>query len=277
MKITFLGTAAAEAIPALWCECEVCDRALRLGGREVRRRCSYLVDDDTMIDFGPDSFGQSVEFGVDLRKLDRLLVTHPHSDHLAAREFLWRTRGYSRVTKRLAVIGSPSVFGAIVGGNADQNVCRPEDLMLIPVEAKAGVALESGDLGILPLAANHMTPAAAPLIYVISRHGKNVLIANDTGYFPEESWRTLARVRLDAAVLESCGGAGKPELRDGHMGLRTTVACRDRLLELGALVPESPVVANHFSHNCGNSHDELVAAFGAHGIAVAYDGMVLSL
>ena len=66
MKLKFLGTAAAEAIPALWCECPVCRRAKELGGRELRRRCSYLIDRDTLIDFGPDAYWQVTEFGIDL-------------------------------------------------------------------------------------------------------------------------------------------------------------------------------------------------------------------
>ena len=39
MKLKFLGTGAAEAIPALWCECELCQNAIRKGGKELRRRC----------------------------------------------------------------------------------------------------------------------------------------------------------------------------------------------------------------------------------------------
>ena len=56
MKIVFLGTAAAEGVPGLWCKCPYCEHARKVGGKEIRRRCSYCVDDDTMIDFGPDSF-----------------------------------------------------------------------------------------------------------------------------------------------------------------------------------------------------------------------------
>ena len=32
MKIQFLGTAAAEGIPALWCRCENCVRSRKAGG-----------------------------------------------------------------------------------------------------------------------------------------------------------------------------------------------------------------------------------------------------
>ena len=44
MKLQFLGTAAAEGFPALFCQCENCKRARELGGRNIRSRSQALVD-----------------------------------------------------------------------------------------------------------------------------------------------------------------------------------------------------------------------------------------
>ena len=90
MKIQFLGTAAAEGIPAIWCECEVCQKAKQLKGKEIRRRCSYLIDDDTIVDFGPDSYWQSIDFNIDQTILKRVIFTHPHEDHMSPLEFVYR-------------------------------------------------------------------------------------------------------------------------------------------------------------------------------------------
>ena len=38
MKITYLGTAAAESIPALFCNCTWCRQAKANGGKDVRSR-----------------------------------------------------------------------------------------------------------------------------------------------------------------------------------------------------------------------------------------------
>ncbi len=54
MKVTFPGTAAAEGIPAQWCECALCRKAHQLRGKELRRRSAYLIDSDTLVDFGAD-------------------------------------------------------------------------------------------------------------------------------------------------------------------------------------------------------------------------------
>ena len=56
MILKVLGSAAAEAVPALWCECDTCRVARKNGGKDIRRRSSYLLDKDTIIDFGPDAF-----------------------------------------------------------------------------------------------------------------------------------------------------------------------------------------------------------------------------
>ena len=49
MKITFLGTAAAEGIPALFCNCQCCTEARRRGGKNLRTRSQSLINDDLLI------------------------------------------------------------------------------------------------------------------------------------------------------------------------------------------------------------------------------------
>ena len=51
MKITYLGTAASEGLPAPFCTCEVCRRAREAGGKSVRTRSQALVDESLLIDF----------------------------------------------------------------------------------------------------------------------------------------------------------------------------------------------------------------------------------
>ena len=45
MNLTYLGTAAAEGWPGIFCRCEFCERAKRLGGRDIRTRSQALLDD----------------------------------------------------------------------------------------------------------------------------------------------------------------------------------------------------------------------------------------
>ncbi len=279
MKITFLGTAAAEGIPALWCECPVCARAKELGGKEFRCRCSYLVDSDTMVDFGPDAFRQAADFQIDLTRLDRVIFTHPHEDHLSPTEFTWRkSPQFSHVTRDLKIIGAPSIFCTILSFVASHtnNIYDLRDLRLQPIPAAPGEWLRDGDLELLPLAANHC-PGLNGLIYVIRRGGKNFLLANDTGYPAESEWEHLKGIRLDLVSLDCTCALGTPDLRNGHMGVNTVLEFRDRLAELGCLVPETKVFVNHFSHNGKALHSDLEKFFLPRGINVAFDGLVVEV
>ena len=44
MNIRFLGTAAAEGIPGIFCQCPACRAARAAGGRELRTRSGAIVD-----------------------------------------------------------------------------------------------------------------------------------------------------------------------------------------------------------------------------------------
>ena len=88
MKLKYLGTAAAEGVPAVFCNCAHCTYAREKGGREVRTRSGALVDGVIKIDFPPDAYMQMLLHGLDYSKLDHILITHTHSDHYSVSELL---------------------------------------------------------------------------------------------------------------------------------------------------------------------------------------------
>ena len=51
-KVTILGSAAAEGIPAMFCNCRVCMKAWKNGGKDVRMRTAYKLNDHVRVDFG---------------------------------------------------------------------------------------------------------------------------------------------------------------------------------------------------------------------------------
>jgi phosphoribosyl 1,2-cyclic phosphate phosphodiesterase len=81
LKVTFLGTGTSQGVPVIGCECEVCRS---LDYRDQRLRSSVLIElDDTslVIDTGPDFRQQMLRVGT--HRLDAVLLTHSHRDHLA--------------------------------------------------------------------------------------------------------------------------------------------------------------------------------------------------
>lgn len=81
IKLTFLGTGTSCGVPVIGCPCRVC---LSTDPHDKRLRCSVLVETQStrlLIDCGPD-FRQQM-LSQEFRKIDALLITHPHYDHVA--------------------------------------------------------------------------------------------------------------------------------------------------------------------------------------------------
>ena len=49
MKIKYLGTAAYEGVPSLFCDCEVCRKSAAAGGKNVRTQTQALIDGTMML------------------------------------------------------------------------------------------------------------------------------------------------------------------------------------------------------------------------------------
>lgn len=271
MKLTVLGTAAAEAQPAFFCECETCKYAREHGGKDVRKRCAYLLDEDTFIDFGPDINAQVMMYGIDWTKIDRIIFTHAHSDHLAPGELIWRNCGFSKVSRNLDIYGDTAVHEKI------KAVLNYENSKITEKQVNPGDIFIAGDMEILALRADH-DPNSTPLNYVITRNGKSILIANDTGFWENENWELLAKYgkKLDLAVIE-CTFAFLRENSFRHLCKKHTVRFRDKLLEIGVADEKTRFITNHFSHNGAPLQKDLEAFFLPNGIEVAYDGMVIEI
>ncbi len=81
LKITFLGTGTSGGVPMVGCSCQVCISAHK---KDKRLRSSILVESATttlVVDTTPDFRYQMLRAQV--KKLDAVLFTHPHKDHLA--------------------------------------------------------------------------------------------------------------------------------------------------------------------------------------------------
>lgn len=276
MMLTILGSAAAEAVPALWCECDVCAYARKHGGKDLRKRTAYLLDEDTLIDFGPDAFFQVVTHGIDLLKIDRICYTHAHCDHCNPVELNWRRKGFSKVTKQIEILGSKPTYDYIkLITKLDDNA--PIDKYFFDFrECSPGSVTTSGNLNVLAIGANH-APELDALNYILSRDGRKLLIANDTGFWSPASWQIAEGQQVDCAVIDTTMALVFAGHDQGHMGVEAVVRFRDELARRGALASHAKVIANHFSHNGNSLHHELEAFFRPHGIEVGFDGMKIEM
>ncbi|MGI6495534.1 MAG: MBL fold metallo-hydrolase [Kiritimatiellia bacterium] len=80
MKLTFLGTGTSVGVPMIGCDCPVCHST---DPRNRRRRSCLLVSTGALrvvVDTPPDFREQAL--GIGLRRLDAVLISHCHADHV---------------------------------------------------------------------------------------------------------------------------------------------------------------------------------------------------
>ena len=271
MKIKFLGTAAAEGIPALFCDCAVCQNARKVGGKEIKTRSQAIVDDKILIDFPADTYMHAIYGGLDLVSVRHCIITHGHMDHLYERDFWCRNTG----------IGNGSVDGTVMDvymTEATRNIAsayyeKQVDKDRVRLNTiKAYEPFEIEDYRIIPLRAYH-DPSTEPVFYIIEHGEKTMLYANDTGYFFDEVWEYLSKYerKFDFVSLD-CTGMMLENYRHGHMGLTVDAEVVERLREIGRCDDKTVVYVNHFSHNGKATHEELVGHAEKYGFGVTFDG-----
>ncbi|HVG30238.1 MAG TPA: MBL fold metallo-hydrolase [Pyrinomonadaceae bacterium] len=80
MKVTLLGTGTSTGVPSIGCGCETCTSD---DPRDKRLRVSILVEHDgqsVLVDTSSDFRQQALRVG--LKRLDAVLITHCHADHI---------------------------------------------------------------------------------------------------------------------------------------------------------------------------------------------------
>lgn len=272
MKLTFLGTAAAEGFPALFCNCDFCVQARKLGGKNIRTRSQALINEDLLLDFPADTYYHFLQNGIEGHRIRYLLVTHSHSDHLYSKDLCIRGGAYAHemAAPTLEVIGSEGACRAI-SQHAD-HLHNVTFRSIAPFET-----VQFGGYTVTALPARHMSGDNA--VFYIIKGDKTILYAHDTGFFLEEvfSYLEKERIVLDLVSLD-CTNVDIPVSDEGtHMGFENIGRLLQRLEAMGAVSADTVKYVNHFSHNGNPLHSLLEARAAQLGCRVSYDGLGVEL
>ena len=274
MKIRFMGTAAAEGFPAVFCKCENCMKARELGGKNIRATTCTMIDDNILIDFGPDILTHVHNHRLNLTDLDAIVITHSHEDHFYMGDLnLARSPfGYFERGRDIMVCGNHRIHGMFEAGIAKDNAYSF-------LEAKPFVPFKIEEYTIHPMLAEHGDEDEQCLLYAIERGGKTFLAGNDTNIFPDETWQYLEGLKINVAALDATIGINpaKPPGQSGHMNIKTVNEVKERMIEIGCADNDTVFIMNHFSHNGGLMHHEFEALGAGMGLIPAYDGYVLDI
>lgn len=276
MKIKFYGTCAAEGFPAMFCECPVCEKARKKGGKNIRTRSQALIDDVLLIDFPADTYMHVLRDGLNLKNVKALLITHGHDDHIYPRDIMYREEKYGHLKNEEEKIILP-VYATSASAKEFNSVLEEKKVQEKDpkaLEYKEIVPFEEYEIEgyrVIPLKADH-AKNLDPVIYIIIKDDKALLYAHDTGYFPEETWEYLINsgIRFDFISLD-CTSVMKDYAVNNHMGLKACEGVKNQLLKTNA-DENTTFILNHFSHNGGYIYDDLVPVAQEKGFLVSFDG-----
>ncbi|MFC1997554.1 MBL fold metallo-hydrolase [Chloroflexota bacterium] len=282
MRLTFLGSAAANAFPEAFCSCENCEGARTLGGSSLRKRSSAIINDDLLIDLGPDIMTAAQMHNRPLTNLRYCLQTHAHADHLDVSHLLSRSPGFGVIgAPRLHFYASPAtqkriiqIFERDLSSESLLDLETGESLNLRLHTIEPWQTLEIGPYQVMAVPANH-DPGVEPLLYAIQTKERSIFYGTDTAALPEETWRGLqcCKLRFDLVIMDHT--YGPKESGFDHLSAHQLIEHLGRMREEGLLSDDARAFATHIAHEGNPPHPQLAAFAAEQGYEVAFDGLTV--
>lgn len=277
MRIQYLGTAAAEGFPGVFCNCEYCRIARSDLNKELRTRSQALIDNDLLIDFGPDTYWHSLRFGLDLSAVKYVLVTHSHTDHFYAQELVNRGGNFAKQMKsaKIHIFANSEVLSVYREGTAremSENIAHHIQFVQVHPFEKFNI----GEYEIMTLPASHSKSEEA-LLYSVTKGGKTLLYLNDTGLVREECYQFLSENGVKAEFVSmDCTFADSPGPHsERHMGFEQNEIVRQKLIQYGLVFNNTQYYVTHFSHNSAPFAERMEKEALKRGFYAAHDGLVI--
>lgn len=282
MKITFLGTSAATSCPLIFCKCMVCKSARINKGKDIRKRSSLLINDDLLIDLGPDITTSAAMYNIDLTKIKCILQTHGHSDHFDAGHLITRLKEYA--TENVGHISLFASKGTICTLNMWLKTEEPEadlfdsnwlDRLCMDINyLRHGECVKIENYLVTSLESLHDIRDNS-LMFIINYNNRNIMYGTDLLKISDSVWEILKSYKLDLVILDQTYGKGKNA--GGHLdsGQVTDIISK---MKVEKIIDESSLVyATHISHEGNDIHDMMEKFAINNGYHIAYDGLEINI
>lgn len=289
VNMLFLGTGAAELFPNPFCSCKTCQMAFASDDtHNHRRRSAILLDEENLIDCGPDMLNACIEFNAPLMRLKNIFITHLHDDHIDFRALnnLYMCSGPA---PHLNMFMSPEAYAGLRRLKSDIDTLdytsakRITDQILkdcdfIPLKPFMEYLID--DMTVSAVYGRHggQFTEEKSLNYLFKKNGETTFLAFDTGLFHEETFEYLSGKRVDLMVIDGTFGSAPVGESCRHLNLQNLQRTVDRLVMQGTLYEKSRIVVTHIGHKGLLLHDEydsIIKKMFGNRASVAYDGMRL--
>jgi len=261
MHIIFMGTGTSQGVPMIGCDCEVCTSE---DTRNWRTRPSIHIvvgESHLQVDVGPDFRYQCLVN--DIRRIDEVLLTHAHADHIMGMDDLRRFVDF-REGEGIPVHGSAESL-------ARMEALYPYAIMDRPLfrgyPAFKPVQLTAGEVYEFPWGKLETTDLphgrfkGLGLVFTEAETGSRFAYYTDCAEVPEAA-EALAR-GSDVVVLDGL----RPESHPTHMNIEEAVKAAQRI---AAPMTYLTHMTHHVDH--GPASEAL-----PEGVEFAFDGLRLSI
>ncbi|MEO7190713.1 MAG: MBL fold metallo-hydrolase [Vicinamibacterales bacterium] len=254
MRVLFLGTGTSHGVPMIGCECAVCRST---DPRDTRLRSSIYVECDdglrVLVDTTTDLRQQALRHGI--RRVDAILFTHSHADHIMGLDEVRRFNMMSGqpmpiFAERHTLEDLRRTFGYVFRSDAPRGGGVP-DLRLWEI----GGPFCLGGQEVVPVPILHGS------WQILGFRLGGLAYLTDCSGIPPASMALLAGV--DVLVLDALRRTPHPT----HFTLDQAIAISQ---QLGA----RQTYFTHIAHELGHA---AVSAELPHGVALAYDGLLLDV
>jgi len=251
----FLGTGTSHGVPMIGCDCAVCRSA---DPRDNRLRPSIYVECDNgqriLVDTTPDFRQQALRH--DIRRVDAVLFTHAHADHVLGLDEL---RRFNHMTHQpVPLYGEARTLEQIKQTFAYAFNTSPHSGGGVPDLTTHVITHEPFSIGgerIVPIPVRHGTWT------ILGFRFGNFAYLTDCNAIPDTSLPLLKG--LDVLVLDA--------LRHRPHPTHFTVA---QAIEVAKTVGAKQTLLTHICHDLG--HAETSAKLPP-GVALAYDGQRVTI
>jgi phosphoribosyl 1,2-cyclic phosphate phosphodiesterase len=254
LRVTFLGTGTSHGVPMIGCECATCRSS---DPRDRRLRPSILIEGDdgarVLVDAGPDLRQQALTY--DVRRIDAILFTHGHADHILG---LDEVRRYNSMQR-----GAMPCYGDAA---TLADIRRVFNYVFDPATAKGGGVPQIETFAI----AGPFSIGRTEILPVPVMHGAREILGFRSGPFayltdcsaiPDASWTLLEGV--DVLVIDALRERPHPT----HFSLAEAIEAARRVAAGRA----------YFTHMCHDLPHEATCRRLPAGMQLAHDGLVLEI
>ena len=280
MKITFLGTGAI-GYPLAFCNCNNCQNARKYGGKSLRKRASILINDDLLIDLGPDTQSAMMMYNKNMGKVKYLLQTHIHTDHydqglLCARIPYMAMKNHLK----LEIFAHPKCLEIM-----SNKVSRYEHADLISKEGQEKLNIEStsvnfgdkftiGDYTVRAIDSAHDMKHGS-LLYVIQAKNKTLFYATDTPALTDLALTQLKEYNIDCVIMDHT--FGNVNYSFSHLNTNLFLEQLKKMKKLNIINNTTKIYGTHISHDGMPYHELAEKKAFSNGYHIAYDGLELNL